>query len=151
FVTGQAAQRALPINFYCDFDFPGLAPMSLTLDTQIHGLWVENSCWFSELFDLGTATPVLRKRVKVITSDGIDVDRDGNLYVISKWNDLYRFPRTALSLDYTAADFTKQSAVSGGGGVSADAFYSITGVTQFGTQLIVADAHRLLIWNNFDV
>src|SRR5262249_10733834 len=119
FFTGQAAQRALPINLYCDFDYPGLAPMSPALATQIPGLWVENSCWFSELFDLDTAAPVLRKRAKVVTSDGIDVDRDGNLYVIGKWNNLYRFPRLALSLDCMAADFSKVTAVKGSGPVSA--------------------------------
>lgn len=152
FSTGMAARRALPVTLYCDFAFPGLAPMSLVLDSQRHGLWVENSCYFSELFDLDTSPPALRARVKVVVSDGIDVDRDGNLYTVSKWYDLYRFPRAGLGTDYTANEAGRQTLVTGGRNpATADAFYHIDGVTQLGNQLIVADAHRLLIWNNFDV
>jgi F5/8 type C domain len=149
FASGMAAARALPLTPFCDFAYPGLRPTSLTLDTRIHGLWVQNSCFFTELFDLDAPVPTALARVRVQAAAGADVDPAGNLYVISKLFDLYRFPRTLLGPDSLVHDVTSEIILPGGRGpTTSDAFYFNSGVTKLGDQLIVADAHRLLVWND---
>lgn len=150
FHSGMAAARKLRIPFFCDIPGFQVQPMSLTFDTQRHGLWVENSCFFTELFSLGGGGA--RIRVKVPQSDGVDVNAQGDLYVVSKWYDLYQFPRGDLGLDYAANDLHRTVIFPGGRNApSADAFYFGGGITGFGNQLIDADVHRLLIWNDYRI
>ncbi|MBI3782222.1 MAG: hypothetical protein HY270_02355, partial [Deltaproteobacteria bacterium] len=159
-LIGQAilTQQTPQMPFYCDVNgFGGMQPTALVIDSVSHGLWVENSCFFAEMFDLGTLQPVFR--VQVLHMTGLDVDREGNLYASDKWYDTYRFRHSSL----VANGLNFQSNTSARGIVypgfrnppTADAYYRNFGVTVFGStpgsqQLISADYHRLLIWNNFD-
>lgn len=152
FTTGMAASRALPIALHCDFAYPGQQPVSLALDSQIHGLWVENNCFFSELFDLDSPGLDAVARVNVAQTAGTDVDRAGNLYDPGKWSDLYRFERAALSSDPASSVAAAETVFPGGRGTpSADAFYFVSGVASADGQIAVADTHRLLLWNGHSI
>ncbi len=151
FSTGMAAARKLPISFFCDFDYPGLLPLSLTMDSISHGLWVENNCFFTELFDLDSPSVSPVVRVKVLQTDGTDVNDQGDLVVVGKWSNLVQFRRADIGLDYPTNEFYAQTLFSGGAKTSGDAFRFPFGITALGTQLIAADSDRMLIWNNYAV
>jgi len=143
------AQGALQ-KLSCNFAFGGLAPSELELDPIEHALWVQSSCFYTEMFDLDQAVPTSRFATRVPQASGMGLDEEGSLYVAGRWENVYRYHRSILGLDQTAKDQQRELVFSGQAETTADAFRFGSGVTLFGDQLIVADWHRILIWNQFD-
>jgi len=142
FSNGMAATQSLPMPMERELN-PSFAPHTeidqLRLDNTIHGLWVLKSSFTTELFNLDTNHSVTSVLTPQATA--MDIDASGNLFVVSKWNDLYR---------YTYPSFADRATVFPGGAVaSADTTDGIWGMTVWGQQLIVADGPRIVIWNNY--
>ncbi len=152
FVSGMSAARKLPVPMYCDFDYPAMGPSALRMDNLIHGLWVQNTCFYDELFDLDTSPPRLRARVRVPASesDGIDVNSQGDLFAMGKWSGLHEFKRADIGTDAQINESQARRVFSEEITVSSDSMRGGYGVTVLGNQLIASDNGRLLIWNNPD-
>lgn len=147
-------------DFYCPSGT--LKPTGLAVDVDpqnpsARGLWVTNWCHYTERYDLDTLLPTIRVFHDNMTD--ADVDRDGNLFYMSRWHDTYRIPRATLvanGLNHSANNAARQSVFLGGRSTpTADSTYSPFGATVFGDvpgaqQLVVDDLLRLMIWNAFD-
>src|SRR6185369_348462 len=161
-LTGRELLRNY--NGRSDFFCPSgpLKPSGLAIDVNpqnpgARGLWVTNWCHYTELYDL--ATLQVTSRVYLDNLTDADVDRDGNLFYMSRWHDTYRIPRARLianGQNTTANDADRQTVFLGSWNPpSSDAMLSTFGVTVVGDvpgeqQLIADDLHRLLIWNGVD-
>lgn len=147
-------------DFYCPSGI--LKPTGLALDVDpqnpsARGLWVTNWCHYTERYDLDTLQPTIRVFHDNMTD--ADVDRDGNLFYMSRWHDTFRIPRATLvanGLNHSANNAARQTVFLGGRSTpTADSTYSPFGATVFGDvpgaqQIVVDDLRRLMIWNAFD-
>ena len=147
-------------DFFCPHST--LKPSGLAVDVNpqnpsARGLWVTNWCHYTELYDLGTLQPTVRVFHDNLTD--ADVDRDGNLFYMSRWYDTYRIARAQLianGLNVTANSAARQTVFLGSRNPpSDDALLSPFGVTVLGDvpgeqQIIADDLHRLMIWNEVD-
>lgn len=147
-------------DFYCPSG--ALKPTGLALDVDpsnpsARGLWVTNWCHYTERYDLDTLLPTIRVFHDNMTD--ADVDRDGNLFYMSRWYDTFRIPRATLvanGLNHSANSAARQTVFLGGRSTpTADSTYSPFGATVLGDvpgqqQIIVDDLRRLMIWNAFD-
>ena len=82
---------------------------------------------------------------------GVDVDSDGNLYDVSKWYGLRRYPASSWSLPWNERESLREDLFTKGNAVTAGSTGGILGITTFKDQLIIAESSRMLIWNKFDV
>jgi len=141
FSNGMTATESIPMPMELELN-PGYAPYTridqIRLDTNIHGLWVEKSSFTTELLNLDTRHSV----ASVLTqqSSGIDIDASGNLFTVCKWGDLYRYTYPSFS-DHVRVFLGQLMA-------SADTIGGACGVSLCGSQLLVCDGPRVLIWND---
>jgi sugar lactone lactonase YvrE len=155
FKSGMPATRQLPIP-------TGEAPLnadqrqsltvgSIARDANPDRMWFENGT------NIGTAELVDLRDGKVITSiecqqkTGIDVDSDGNLYVVNKWAGVYRFPASSWSLPPRERAKQIQEVLVRTNGPAAGSTGGILGITTFKDQLLIASNSRILIWNKWNL
>ena len=155
FRNGMEATRTMPIPTG-EFEIPEDRKQALTVDsicrdTDPNRMWFENCTAFgtSELIDLRDGKTITTIRCSQGT--GIDLDSEGNVYVVNKWGGIYRYPASSLMLPWQEkrklmepvfAKYNEPTAGSTGG---------ILGITTFKDQLIIASNSRLYIWNKFDL
>lgn len=156
FYTGMNAARALPVTFSCNLTGWITQPRELYLDSVTHSLWVGNDCFYIDRFNLDSSSLDKLSTVGASHCTGSAVDADGNLLALNQWagntGQLFRITRKHLSAPQAEQNtFAQQVFPKTRAGIGPDDLRFGNGVTPFGNQLIAADGHRLLIWNNFDV
>jgi hypothetical protein len=124
---------------------------SITRDVDPNRMWIENgqNTASSELLDLRDG--------KIITSlpceqgCGIDVDSDGNLYMVGKWNKVIRYPVSSYSLTRAQRIKAAESVLTKSNIPAPGSTGGIVGITTFKDQLLISTNSRVLIWNRFDL
>ena len=156
FYTGMSATRALPVSFSCNLEGFLPLPREVYIDSLSHALWVSNSCFFIDRFDLDDPSLTKLSTTRVGNNTGSGVDSSGDLWALNQWagntGQLFRYHRDTLSSSQTTQDASAQQIFpKTRAGIGTDDLRFGNGVTPYRNQLIAADGHRLLIWNNFDL
>lgn len=156
FTTGMSAARALPINLTCDIGGHYTRSQELFIDSVSHALWVGNDCFYLDRFDLDSPSLTKLSTTQVPVLYGSGTDPSGDLLALDKWagntGQLLRFRRSLFGqspssqLQSAQQVFPKTRA-----GIGPDDLRFGFGGALYGDQLVVADGHRLLIWNGFDL
>lgn len=155
FHTGMSAARALPITLTCNLANAEKRPQELYMDTLSHSLWVSNSCFFIDRFNLADPNLAKESTTRVSQRAGSAVDAAGDLWALDRWagntGQLFRYARETLGFSQSIQDSSAQHIFpKTRAGIAPEDLRFGNGVVKYGEQLIAADGHRLLIWNNFD-
>jgi sugar lactone lactonase YvrE len=155
FKSGMPATRIMPIPAG-DIEISEERKQAVTIGSMRRDINPDRM-WFEKGQDIGISELVDLKEGKVITSVridetcGIDVDSDGNLYVVSKWGGIFRFPASSLSLPWQERKKSMEPVLTKMNVGTAGSTGGILGITTFKDQLIIASNSRLYIWNKFNL
>jgi hypothetical protein len=119
-------------------------PNYLFFDPLDRGIWVQNiEDWVSttKLLDLSDGHVIYT--VNTSQARGLGVDSTANVYVHVLDDGIYRYPSPY-------SDSSKTFIFEEGAIYSGRDFWQVKGVTTFRDQLIVAEAERLLIWDDVE-
>ena len=112
------------------------------IDPQGRGLWVHNNYGakaYVSLLDINTGAEL--KRIDLNQSRSLGVDNSGNIYVQILDEGIYKYNEP----DYNTNSFLFTDKVN----YTGQDFGHLRGMTTFGSQFIVADGERMLIYENF--
>ena len=154
FKTGMAATEKFPVPMEMELSRnPEIKGNTLVrcmkLDPTGKRMWVMKSSNTIELIDLKD-----HKSVSSLTypaSFVIDLDKEGNLYVVSKWYGLLRFTPAQMEKGGRIDEKEVDVVFPPGNKLGAAGTRMITAITTVGDQLLVADYGRVLIYNDLDV
>jgi len=128
---------------------PAIVVSSLVNDVKPGRMWMQKNSFTAELVDLQSGKSITS--VMYAQNSGVDVDCDGNLFVVAKWYGIYRYPASSWSLPWPARAKLVELVVPGRNAITPDTTGGILGITTLKDQLIISDRSRMLIWNDFEL
>ena len=152
FTSGMSAARKMAIPMDMELN-PGYAASTLILgfskDIVANRFWFQKNSWTTELFDVTYGESITS--VLYPTSTSSDSDCDGNLIMLAKWYGTYRYRTSTFGMPWSERQKYAENTFPEGNAVTDDTTGGILGITTFGSQLIISERSRMLIWNDYDI
>jgi len=154
FKSGMEATKDIPMPMpegIAEEHRRGVYVGSIARDVDPNRMWIENgqNTAASELLDLRDGTILTSLRCE--QGCGIDVDSEGNLYMIGKWGKFIRYPPSSFSLPPAERMKAAEPVPIKNNGPTAASTGGIVGISTFKDQLLICTNSRVLIWNKFDL
>jgi sugar lactone lactonase YvrE len=124
---------------------------SIARDVDPDRMWIENgqNTAASELLDVRDGKIITSLRCE--QGCGIDVDSEGNLYMVGKWDKVIRYPASSFSLPPDQRIKAAEPVLIKSNTPTAASTGGVVGITTFRDQLLICTNTRVLIWNTFNL